>query len=318
MSLNRRQFAAALAAGGALFSSPRAFSQNNLETRTMTQNATTTATLAGGIQMPLVGFGTWQITGDECTRCVKDAIAAGYRLIDTAQVYGNEEQVGAALRTCGVPREQLFVTTKIWFRHFEADKALASAHESLRKLGTDYVDLLLLHWPFGNTYAAWRVQEKLLKEGKARAIGVSNYAPSQLVDLMEFNEVAPAVNQIETHLLAQQKELAAVMARKGIAHQAYSPLGSGRAKEMFDTPAVKAAAAAHGKTPAQIALRYLVQRGISIIPKTTHAARMRENIAIFDFQLSAAEMQALAALDTGRPLIGLPQDGAKAEAAMRW
>ena len=277
-----------------------------------------TITLAGGTTMPLIGFGTWQITGSDCTRCVQEAIACGYRLIDTAQIYGNEAQVGEALRTCGVPREQLFVTTKIWFRNFEADKALESVHESLRKLDTDYVDLLLLHWPFGNTYAAWRAQEKLLKDGKARAIGVSNFAPSQLVDLIEFNSVVPAVNQVETHLLAQQAELAALMARKGVAHQAYSPLGSGRARAMFEAPAVQAAAAAHGKTPEQIALRYLVQRGISVIPKTTHVERMRENIAILDFQLTDAEMQALAALDTGTPLIGLPQDGARAEAAMRW
>ncbi|SDN26733.1 Aldo/keto reductase [Actinomyces ruminicola] len=278
-----------------------------------------TITLNNGVEMPIIGFGTYQITDPaECERCVVEAVATGYRLIDTAQAYGNEEAVGAGIARCGVPREELFITTKLWFRNYERDSSLASLEASLRRLGTDYVDLVLLHWPFGNTYAAWRALEELQRDGRTRAIGVSNYAPSQLIDLIEFNEVVPAVNQVETNLLAQQNALHELMADKGIAHQAYAPFGQGRANEMFNLPEVTAAARAHGKTPRQVALRFMIQRGIGVIPKSTHAERMAENLDVFDFELTGAEMTALASIDTDRPMIGNPQDATLAASAITW
>ena len=278
-----------------------------------------TVVLNNGVEMPLIGFGTYQITDPEqCARCVADAAGVGYRLFDTAQAYGNEEAVGAGVKACGVPREELFITTKVWFKSYETEAAKASLLESMRKLGVDYLDLVLLHWPFGNTYAAWRVLEDMHKAGVIRAIGVSNYAPSQLIDLMTFNEIVPAVNQIETHLLAQQHGLHALMQKYGVAHQAYAPFGQGLANEMFEFPAVKAIAVAHGKSARQVALRYLIQRGIAVIPKSTHPERMAENKDLFDFALTDAEMAQLKILDTDKPFIGKPQDAALAEFAMTW
>lgn len=278
-----------------------------------------TMTLNNGVQMPILGFGTYQISDPmTCERCVIDAAGMGYRLFDTAQAYGNEEAVGAGIKKCGVPREELFITTKVWFKSYEADAAKTSLQESMSKLGVDYLDLVLLHWPFGNTYAAWRVLENMYKAGVIRAIGVSNYAPSQLIDLISFNEVVPAVNQIETHLLAQQHELHALMQKYGVAHQAYAPFGQGRADEMFSLPIVKEIAEAHGKSAHQVALRYLAQRDIAVIPKSTHAERMAENKDIFDFALTEAEMVKLEGVDTNKPLIGNPQDASLAAFAMTW
>lgn len=276
-------------------------------------------TLNTGAAMPLMGFGVWQITdANECASCVTEALRAGYRLVDTAQVYGNEEAVGAGIRASGVPREEIFVTTKLWFRAFEPEAARAAMQESFQKLGLDYLDLVLLHWPFGNTYAAWRELEKLHKQGRIRAIGVSNYAPSQLIDLMAFNEIAPAVNQLETHLFSQQNELHALLAERGVAHQAWSPFAQGLGNDMFSAPEVLAAAQAHNKTPRQVALRFLVQRGIAVIPKSVRPERIRENFDIFDFELSEAEMAALRGLDKNHPYIGKPQDATLTAQAMSW
>ncbi|WP_418216147.1 aldo/keto reductase [Bilophila wadsworthia] len=278
-----------------------------------------TITLNNGVDMPMLGFGTYQISDPVmCERCVVEAAGIGYRLFDTAQAYGNEEAVGAGIRKCGVPRDQLFITTKVWFKSYETDAARASLQESMRKLGVDYLDLVLLHWPFGNTYAVWRVLESMHKAGVIRAIGVSNYAPSQLIDLISFNEIIPAVNQIETHLLAQQHTLHALMRKYGVAHQAYAPFGQGRADEMFTLPIVEEIASAHGKSARQVALRYLLQRGIAVIPKSTHPERMAENMDIFGFALTDAEMVKLEGVDTNKPLIGNPQDAALAEFAMTW
>ena len=276
-------------------------------------------TLNNGVNMPILGFGTYQIKEPaECIRCVSAALRAGYRLIDTAQAYGNEEAVGAGIRASGVPREEIFVTTKLWFRAYESGVARAAMQESFNKLGVDHLDMVLLHWPFGNTYAAWRELEKLHKEGRIRAIGVSNYAPSQLIDLMEFNEIRPAVNQIETHLLAQQQELHALMAERGVAHQAYAPFAQGRGERMFEAPAVTTAARAHGKTAHQVALRFLIQQGIAAIPKSAGEERIRENFDIFDFALTDGEMEVLRAMDTNRPFIGNSQDAETAAFAMTW
>lgn len=276
-------------------------------------------TLNNGVAMPVLGFGTYQITDScQCEACVIEAARLGYRLFDTAQAYGNEEAVGAGIKKCGVPREELFITTKLWFRRYEAEDARASVLESMRALGVDYLDLVLLHWPFGNTYAAWRVLEELCRAGAVRAIGVSNYAPSQLIDLISFNGIVPAVNQIETHLLSQQQELRTLMRKHGVAHQGYAPFGQGMADTMFSLPAVAEAAEAHGRSARQVALRYLVQRGVAVIPRSVHAEHMAENAAIFDFSLTEGEMAALAALDTGRPFIGKPQDATLAAFAMTW
>lgn len=277
-----------------------------------------TITLNNGVKMPVLGFGTYQITDDECEKAVISAIKAGYRLIDTAQAYGNETAVGKAVQNCGVPRADLFITTKVWFHNYEAGDCRKSVLESMEKLGVTYLDMVLLHWPFGNTYAAWRDLEALYEEGKLRAIGISNFNPDRMIDFIKFNKVAPALNQIETHLFSQRTEEHKWLEKYGVAHQAYAPLGQGRANEMFQTQAVQNAAAAHGKTPAQIALRFLVQSGVSVIPKSVHAERMQENIHIFDFELTDKEMTELRTLDTGKPMIGNAQNPELVEFAMTW
>lgn len=278
-----------------------------------------TMTLNNGVEMPILGFGTYQITEpEECARCVIDAVGAGYRLIDTAQAYGNEEAVGAGIRSCGADREDLFVTTKVWFRSFESDDCRKSLELSMKRLGVDYLDMVLLHWPFGNVYAAWRVLEEFYKKGKIRAIGVSNMETDRLIDLMEFNEVKPALNQIETHLYCQRKKEHEWMEEHGIIHQAYAPLGQGKASEMFKEPSVAGIAEKHGKSPAQVLLRHLVQNNVAAIPKSVHPKRMKENIDIFDFELSEREMAALDSLDTATAMIGNPEDPELVEMAMTW
>lgn len=276
-------------------------------------------TLNNGVEMPILGFGTYQVTDPgECEKSVINAVKAGYRLIDTAQAYGNEEAVGAGIRNCGVDRKELFVTTKVWFRCFESDDCRASLEGSMKKLGVDYLDMVLLHWPFGNVYAAWRVLEEFYKNGKIRAIGVSNMETDRLIDLMEFNEIKPALNQIETHLYCQRKKEHEWMEEYGITHQAYAPLGQGRANEMFQESAVRKIAEKYGKSPAQVLLRFLVQNHVSVIPKSVHENRIVENIDIFDFELSAEEMAALEALDTAKAMIGNPEDPEKTKMAMTW
>ncbi len=276
-------------------------------------------TLYNGVKMPLVGFGTFQITDKEqCEKSVLSAIGSGYRLIDTAQAYGNEEYVGNAIKNCGVAREELFVTTKLWFRNYEKENAEKSLEESLEKLQTDYADMVLLHWPYGNVYEAWRTLERFYESGKARAIGISNFDADRMIDLIAFNKIRPCVNQIETHLFCQRKNEGAWLKKYGLAHQAYAPLGQGRANEMFENGAVKEIAAHHGKTPAQIALRFLVQNGIPVIPKSVHTDRIKENIDIFDFALTGEEMKALSSLDTESPMIGKAESPETAEFAMTW
>lgn len=275
--------------------------------------------LNNGVEMPNIGFGTYQITNfEECRKSVVEAIKVGYRLIDTAQAYGNEEAIGAGIRDCGIPREEIFITTKVWFKSYETEECKAAVAESMKKLGVEYLDLVLLHWPFGNVYAAYRALEELHAEGKIRAIGVSNFASSQLIDLIHFNKVVPAVNQIETNLLAQQNELSEIMKKYNVAHQAYAPFGQGRADEMFEQPVVMEVAKAHGKTARQVALRFMLQRGIAVIPKSTHIERMKENLKVLDFTLSDVEMDSLHSMDTNQPLIGNPQNATLTESAMKW
>ena len=253
-------------------------------------------TLNNGVAMPQLGYGVFQVSPDECERCVRDAIEVGYRSIDTAQAYFNEEGVGRAIASCGVQREELFITTKVWISRAGEARATASIEESLRKLGGDYIDLLLIHQPFGDYYGTYRAMEAALATGKVRAIGVSNFAPDRLADLCAFNEVKPAINQVELHPFCQQ-----VLARKhmdalGIAVQSWGPFAEGK-KDLFTHPVLTAIAARHERSVAQIVLRYLLQLGIVLIPKSAHRERMKQNMAIFDFSLPAEDCQLIAALD---------------------
>ena len=280
-------------------------------------------TLNNGIKMPMLGYGTFQVNdAAECKNSVLEAIRAGYRLIDTAQAYGNEEAVGAGIKAAldeGLyTRSELFITTKVWFRSFETEDCRKSLDESMKKLGVEYIDMVLLHWPFGNVYAAWRVLEEYYKAGKIKAIGVSNMEADRFIDLINFNEVKPALNQIETHLYCQRLEEKEWLEKYGIAHQAYAPLGQGRANKMFSEPAVKELADKYGKTPAQVLLRFLVQSDVAVIPKSVHTERIRENIDIFDFELTGDEMLSLQALDKATPMIGTPEAPEKVEFAMTW
>lgn len=273
-------------------------------------------TLNNTVQMPMLGFGTFLMNGKECEESVLTALHCGYRLIDTAEAYGNEEAVGNAIIKSGRSRKDLLLVTKVNFRSYENTRA--TVETSLKKLQTDYLDLVLLHWPFGNYYAAWRELERLYREGKIRAIGVSNFDPDRFIDLIEFNEVTPAVNQIETHLLCQRRAEHEWLKKYHIQHMAYAPLGQGRKNEMFALPDLAEIAAAHGKTTAQTALRFLMQSGVVVIPKSVHEKRIKENFSLFDFELTAEEIKQLTKLDTATPMIGTPENPVMVEAAMKW
>ncbi len=263
--------------------------------------------LNNGVMMPAVGFGVYQIPVEETERCVSDALEVGYRMIDTASSYFNERQVGDALRRSGLRREQVFITTKLWVQDYEYDDALRAFDLSMKNLGLDYLDLYLLHKPYGNYYAAWRAVERLYKEGRIRAIGVTSFSNERLQDLFLHNEVKPMVNQIETNPLFQQREANAFMRQEGIQHEAWAPFAEGR-RDIFNNPTVKAIAGRHGKTTAQVMLRWLNQRGVVVIPKSVSKARMAENLDIFDFTLDDEEMRRMAVLDTGKSPIYDDQD----------
>ena len=273
-------------------------------------------TLNNGVQMPLAGFGTFMLGGETCTKAVAAAIESGYCMIDTAEAYGNEKEVGEGIKASGIDRKDLFLVTKVNFKSYE--HAEQTVLQSLENLQTDHIDLLLLHWPFANYYAAWRSLEKLYAAGKLRAIGVSNFEPDQLLDLVAYNRVAPAVNQIETNLYCQRSTERAWMQKKQAAPMAYAPLGQGSRNEMFAEPAVLALAQKYGKTPAQVLLRFLTQMGIAVIPRSTKPEHIRENIALFDFALTADEMAQLAALDKKEPLIGRPETPELVEFSLTW
>jgi len=259
-------------------------------------------TLNNGVQIPILGFGVFQINDQEaCERCVIDAIQAGYRLLDTAASYGNEAAVGRAIKHGGVPREELFVTTKLWIQDVGYEKAKSGFERSLELLQLDYLDLFLIHQPFNDVHGAWRAMEELYKEGRVRAIGVSNFHPDRLMDLMVQHEVVPAVNQIETHPFHQQVENQAFMAEHGVQIEAWGPFAEGK-NDIFENDVLSAIAQTHGKSVAQIILRWLTQRGIVAIPKSVRKDRMAENLDIFDFELTREEMAAIATLETGRSL----------------
>lgn len=272
-------------------------------------------TLNNGVKMPVLGYGTYKVTGSiNGADIVTEAIHAGYRLLDTAQAYGNEAEVGEGIKQSGVKREDIFVTTKVWFTDYEPGDCQASIYGSLKKLGTDYIDMVLLHWPYGNYYAAWRDLERLYDQGIIRAIGVSNFEPDRLVDLISFNRIPPALNQIEAHLYCQRKNHRVWMDKYGVACQAFAPLGKGKVNEIFELKEVKEIAQKYNKTTAQILLRFLTQCNIAVIPKSARKERIKENFEIFDITLTDSEMEILKALDKDDPVEGIPQYPEKVEA----
>lgn len=258
-------------------------------------------TLNNGVKMPQLGFGVYQIPPEDTERSVRTAIDAGYRSIDTAQAYYNEAEVGKAIAHCGVPREELFITTKVWITNAGEKRAAASIDESLQKLGTGYIDLLLIHQPFGDYYGSWRAMEAAYKAGKVRAIGLANFLADRFIDLAHFAEIKPAVNQLETHVFQQQKEIAKYHAQYDTKLMSWGPFAEGR-NDYFNTPALVEIGAHHGKSAAQVALRYMLEQGVILIPKSVHEERIRENIDIFDFALTDDERAEIAALDTGKSL----------------
>ena len=269
-------------------------------------------TLNNGVKMPQLGYGVYQTPPAETERCVLDAIRVGYRSIDTAQAYHNEEGVGNAIAKCGLPREELFITTKIWITNAGYEKARASIAESLQKLQTSYIDLLLIHQPFGDYYGAYRAMEEAYQAGKARAIGVSNFYPDRYLDIQHFAQVKPAVNQVETHVFQQQKLAKSYMQKYGAQIMSWGPFAEGR-NNYFGNPVLKAIGEKHGKSVAQVALRFLLQSDVILIPKSTHIERMQENSDIFDFALTEQEMKEIEALDTGNSLFFSHQDPATVE-----
>jgi diketogulonate reductase-like aldo/keto reductase len=259
-------------------------------------------TLNNGVEMPLLGFGVYQIPADDTERAVSDALAAGYRLLDTAAAYGNEEAVGRAIKAGGIPREELFVTTKLWIQDAPAEDNTRRAFEtSLDKLGLDHLDLYLMHQPFGDVYAQWRAMETLHREGLARAIGVANFYPDRLLDLIANNETVPAVNQIETHPFFQRADYQALMSEHGVQTQSWGGFAEGR-NDLFTNPLLTEIGEAHGKSVAQVVLRWLTQRGVIAIPKSVRPERMAENIDVYDFELTDDQLARIATLDTGSSL----------------
>ena len=258
--------------------------------------------LNNGIEMPQLGYGVFQVAPQEAERCVLDALSVGYRMIDTAQAYQNEEGVGAAMKKSGVAREDIFLVDKIWFSNYQGQDPARSIDDSLRKLGTDYIDLMLLHQPYGDRYNAYRALESALKAGKVRAIGVSNFYPDHLIDLCHFMDVIPAVNQVETHVFCQQIEAHKYMNELGVKLMSWGPLAEGK-NNLFTNETLVAIGNKHGKTAAQVALRYLLQQGIIVIPKSVRKERMEQNLQLFDFTLTDDDMDEILKLDTGKSLI---------------
>ena len=269
-------------------------------------------TLANGVKMPQLGYGVYQVTKEECERCVLDALDVGYRAIDTAQSYFNEAEVGEAIAESGIDRKEIFLTTKVWIEHYGYEQAKESVLQSMEKLKTDYIDLVLLHQPFADYYGAYRALEDLYEEGKLRAIGVSNFYPDRLVDIASFARIKPMVNQIETHPLNQQIEGHEWLEKYGVIHEAWAPFGEGRGN-MFTNPVLQKLGDKYNKTVAQVILRWQLQRGIVVIPKSTHKERMAQNLDLFDFTLTNEDMQAIAALDTKTSSFFSHQDPAMVE-----
>lgn len=258
-----------------------------------------TVTLNNGIEMPILGFGVFQVDNDATEKAVSDALAAGYRLIDTAAAYGNEEAVGAAIAKSGIARDELFITTKLWIQDAPAKENTTRALDSsLTKLGLDYVDLYLIHQPFGDVYGQWHAMEQATKDGRARSIGVSNFAADRLIDLIVNNEITPAVNQIETHPFKQNNDYHELLTKEGVQIESWGPFAEGK-NGLFTNDVLAKIGDAHGKSVAQVVLRYLTQRQIVVIPKSVNPERMAQNLDVFDFELTADELESINALDTG-------------------
>lgn len=261
---------------------------------------TETVKLSNGVSMPMEGFGVFQIPEQECEQVIRNAIESGYRLIDTASSYQNEEAVGRAVKTCGIPREELFITTKAYIQEMGYDNTMKAFEDSLKRLGLDYLDLYLIHMPFGDYYGSWRAMEELYRAGRIRAIGVCNFLPDRLLDFCYNVEIKPQVNQIERHPHYQRAEDLQLMKELGVQPEAWAPFAEGL-KGMFEEPVLMEIAAKHQKTPAQILLRWNVQQGVIVIPKSVHRERMEENRKIWDFELDAEDMQRIAELDKNCP-----------------
>ncbi|WP_426454507.1 aldo/keto reductase [Paenibacillus sp. S-38] len=277
-----------------------------------------TVTLNNGVQMPIIGFGVYQVPdADECEKAVYDALMAGYRLIDTAAGYLNEEAVGRAIKRSGIPREELFITTKLWVQDAGYESAKLAFAKSLKKLQLDYLDLYLIHQPFGDYYGAWRAMEELYREGQIKAIGVSNFLPDRLMDLIVHNQTVPAVNQVETHPFYQQIESAAFMKEQGVLHQSWAPFAEGR-NNLFGNEVLASIAGKHNKSVAQVVLRWLVQRGVVVIPKSVKKERIVENFNIFDFELSVDDIELISTLDTQESLFLSYHDPAVAKMMGNW
>lgn len=257
-------------------------------------------TLNNGIEMPILGFGVYQITdAKQCEQAVSDALATGYRLIDTASAYLNEEAVGRAIRRSGIAREDLFVTTKLWIQDASYERAKTAFQKSLDRLGLEYLDLYLIHQPFNDYYGAWRAMQELYKEGRIRAIGVCNFMPDRLVDLIAHNEIVPAINQVEVNPFCQRADDQKLLLEKGVQMQSWGPFAEGR-NNLFQNETLLSIAQKHGKSVAQVVLSWLMQRGVVSIPKSVHRERIEQNFAIFDFTLDDRDMESIAALDTGK------------------
>jgi 2,5-diketo-D-gluconate reductase A len=258
-----------------------------------------TVTLNSGVEMPILGFGVFQIPAEDTERAVSDALSVGYRHLDTAASYGNEEAVGRAIKNSGIPREELFVTTKLWIQSQPGEDVVKGRFDrSLQRLGLDYLDLYLIHQPFGDYYSAWRAMQELHRGGAVRAIGVSNFYPDRLVDLIERNDITPAVNQIETHPFFQRQDYQHLLVEHGVQIESWGPLAEGK-NDIFSNPILTAVGEQHGKSVAQVVLRWLVQRAVVVIPKSVRPERMAENLDVFDFELTEDEMSRIATLDTG-------------------
>ena len=273
--------------------------------------------LSNGVKMPQIGYGVYQVTPGECERCVSDALSVGYRMVDTAQAYANEEGVGNAWKKSGIRREDLFLVSKIWISNYGYERAKASIDESLRKLQTDYIDLMLLHQPFCDRYGAYRALIDAYREGKLRAIGVSNFYPDHLIDLASNVEIKPMVNQVETHVFNQQIEAKKYMDELDCRIMSWGPLAEGR-NNFFKNETLAEIGRKYGKTVPQVALRWLLQRGVIIIPKSSHKERMAQNIDIFDFELSSDDMSLIKTLDTGKSLFFDHHDGEVTKMFMGW
>ncbi|MCD7949938.1 MAG: aldo/keto reductase [Erysipelotrichaceae bacterium] len=275
-------------------------------------------TLNNGNKIPKLGFGTFLIKGQECEDAVLNAIQTGYRLIDTAEAYGNEKEVGNAIIKSGVPREELYIVTKLNFKNYEKEDAIRTLEQSLTNLQTDYINLVLLHWPFANYYEAYRVLEDFYNQGKIKAIGVSNFNADRLIDLIHYNKIVPAANQVETNVLNQQLEANEWMKKNNVIHMGYAPFGQNKINEIFENKILKEIEGKYNKSTRQVVLRYFTQKDMIMIPKTVHINRMKENINIFDFNLNENEVREIEKLNMNKPVVGNPADPNLIESSFKW